>query len=304
MPDWIEAEHLAEQIYSELLGFATVRWNDHIYGLHSESHRQIDVSIRWTFNGIERLAIVPVKDWAKRPDVNDVGSFSAVVNDVRASQGIMVSRRGFSSTARTFARNRGIQLHSLHDAQSAQWRKALTIPLLWVEWSVGFDINMTARFEGGDQFNLNSLKSASGASIWEQFRDCWNAGSLARQNDVTNEFEPELPALVEANRSDGSREIRPVHRVSCRYKPVANYWLGQLKPEDCRGVVDYLQGDSFYVSHLPFTELPIARDDKWKKITDPGRVAVDTKGTIVTMEFAGVDNEPTTVDGVARWLGP
>lgn len=305
MPTWVDAEHLAQQIYSELLDFATVKWDDHIYGHHSEQNRQIDVSIRWTFNGVERLTIVQVKDWQKRPDVNDVGSFAAVVEDVKASQGIMVSRHGFSSTARTYARNRGIQLHSLHDAQSATWRKVLTIALVWVEWSVEIHVNMTARLEGLDQVNLYGLQSSeSGVGVWRQFHDDWNSGSLDRQDGVTSSFSPAMPAVVEVGRPDGTKAIRPVGRVRCNYKPHARYWLGQLQPKDCRGVVDYLQEDSFYVSHLPFSELPIARDENWKQVSDPERIAVDIRGTIVTMELLGLDQEPSELSMAAKYLGP
>lgn len=55
MKAWEQFEKLAEQIYSELSADATVKWNDHILGVDSEVMRQIDVSIRWTYDEQDRL---------------------------------------------------------------------------------------------------------------------------------------------------------------------------------------------------------------------------------------------------------
>lgn len=304
MSDWVIAEHLAEQIYSELLDFATVKWNDHIYGHISESPRQIDVSIRWKFNGTERLTIVQVKDWKKRPDVNDVGSFAAVVDDVRASQGIIVSRVGFSKRARTYARNRGIQLHSLHDAESIHWRKNLTVPILWTEWSVAFNVQIVGHFEELDVVDLRNLRGANNTSIWEQFRSDWNAQVLKREDGVESRFQPPAPLIIEVGRPDGSSEQRSLQKAVCTYKPDGRHWLGQFQPEYCRGVIDYLQEDAFFVTHLPFAELPVERDNRWKQVTNPGRIAVETIGSIVTMELLGLDELPTEIHGNAQYLGP
>jgi hypothetical protein len=50
--------------------------------------------------------------------VNAVGAFAAVVEDVDATRGVMVCRSGFSQSAKTFVRNKGIGLYNLHDAES------------------------------------------------------------------------------------------------------------------------------------------------------------------------------------------
>ena len=65
--------------------------------------------------------------------MNAIGEFVAVVEDVGASRGVMVCRSAFAKDAKTDARNKGIALYNLHDAESRDWRLELTIPLLWID---------------------------------------------------------------------------------------------------------------------------------------------------------------------------
>ena len=122
------------------------------------------------------------KDWASPADVNAVGAFAAVVEDVDATRGVMVCRSGFSQSAKTFARNKGIGLYNLHDAESRDWCLELTIPLLWVDlhpsgrveypiylnagsrfpWTTGSP--SSSRTRGGRGSTLSPASSGSGTS--------------------------------------------------------------------------------------------------------------------------------------------
>jgi hypothetical protein len=106
MTDWKGFERLAERIARDLAPDATVTWDDHLPGRISETSRQIDVSIWWSDGDGEHLTIVQAKDWGTPADVNAVGAFAAVVEDVEATRGIMVCRSGFTQTAKTYARNK------------------------------------------------------------------------------------------------------------------------------------------------------------------------------------------------------
>lgn len=123
MKPWKQFEKLAEQIYGELSPDATVKWNDHIQGVDSQTARQIDVSIRWTLEGQDRLVIVQVKNWNHKADVKAVGEFSSVIQDVRANGGILVCKSGFTNNALRYGRNIGIRLHNLHDAQKLEMKQ-------------------------------------------------------------------------------------------------------------------------------------------------------------------------------------
>ena len=96
------------------------------------------------------------KDWATPADVNAVGAFAAVVEDVEATRGVMVCRSGFSQSAKTFARNKGIGLYNLHDAESRDWCLEPTIPLLWVDRHPSGRFDCPIYLEAGESLPLDN----------------------------------------------------------------------------------------------------------------------------------------------------
>ncbi len=123
-------ELLAAAIYKQVSGSAIVKHDDKIIGRNSETERQIDVSIRATVGPHDILTIVECKHHGRKIDVNTVGAFLSVVEDVQASKGVLVSNSGFTKSARRLADSHCIDLCSLHDAQSMDWRIALKIPVV------------------------------------------------------------------------------------------------------------------------------------------------------------------------------
>ena len=107
MADWKGFERLAERIARDVAPHATVSWNGHIGGHLSEKKRQVDVSIRWSDTGHDYLTIVQAKDWRSPADINTVGEFAAVVEDVRATRGVLACRSGFSEGAKDLRAQQG-----------------------------------------------------------------------------------------------------------------------------------------------------------------------------------------------------
>ena len=66
------------------------------------------------------------------------------------------------------------------------------------------------------------------------------------------------------------------------YEVARRAWLGQFAPDECRGLVDYLDDNAFIASHLPVGQVPVERDERWVEIDDPDGVAINTRGTVVT----------------------
>ena len=52
-------------------------------------------------------------------------------------------------------------------------------------------------------------------------------------------------------------------------------------PSECRGIIDYLN-KSFTASHLPLSEIPIKRDERWIAVKSLSEVILNTRGTIVS----------------------
>lgn len=132
MSDWRSFERLAARIAAELTPYATVTWNDFLHGSRERDgppDRRLDPMV----------GLRPgIRDDRADQGLEQSGrlarhsGFAVIVEDVRATRGVMVCRSGFTQNAKTYARNKGISLYNLHDAESRNWRLDLTIPLLRV----------------------------------------------------------------------------------------------------------------------------------------------------------------------------
>lgn len=72
--------------------------------------RQIDVLVRSSVGPVDLLTIVECKDFDRRIDVTKVDALQSVLQDVNASKGVLVSRKGFSRTAIRKAKRIGMAL--------------------------------------------------------------------------------------------------------------------------------------------------------------------------------------------------
>ena len=75
---------------------------------------------------------------------------------------------------------------------------------------------------------------------------------------------------------------RPVKQFALVYTVEQATWLGQFRPDQCRGLIDYLDEYAFVVSYLPIGEIPVERDNSWKAIDDSKDVVLSVRGTVVT----------------------
>lgn len=122
MPKGKDYELFIEKLYRELEPNAEIIQNDHIFGVESNTNRQIDVSIRIKFLGKEFLTIVQAKDYSRPADVNKVGEFLSVMKDVRANKGILICSSGFSKKAIEYGKGNRVELLTLHGAQNINWQ--------------------------------------------------------------------------------------------------------------------------------------------------------------------------------------
>lgn len=295
MADWKGFERLAEQIARDVAPYATVTRNDYIYGHLSKKKRQIDVSIRWSDSGQDYLTIVQAKDWRRAADIKAIGEFASVVEDVSATRGVMVCSAGFSGTTKTYARNKGIGIYNLHDAESRDWRLDLTIPLLWIDLHPRVQVNCQNYFAAGESILLDNglpiLSTRPGENRinpLSTFERLWNAQAIPHTPGALHTFPPSAePVSVLFEDTDGNKQWRPT-QFEMIYEVDYRAWLGQFTPAECRGFVDYLYHDAFIVSHLPIGQIPVERDERWVEINDPNEVALNTRGTLVTTTSAEI----------------
>ena len=101
IPDWKEYEELVCDALRQENPELTIERNIHIVGNLSSQRRQIDIALKGKMAGHEILAIVDCKCYSRKIDVNDVGTFVTLLNDVGADIGILVTRLGYSQAAKT-----------------------------------------------------------------------------------------------------------------------------------------------------------------------------------------------------------
>ncbi|MDP2641284.1 MAG: restriction endonuclease [Candidatus Yanofskybacteria bacterium] len=127
-PKWKKFEALAAEIQKELSPQAKVEHDVKIKGEDSKVDRQIDISVRQNIGQYSLLIVIQCKDEKAPLDVNVVGEFASVVNDVRAQKGALVSSSGFTAAAVNLAKQKGIDLFRLVDVENKDWRTYASLP--------------------------------------------------------------------------------------------------------------------------------------------------------------------------------
>lgn len=307
-----EFEQLVAKIVGELEPTAVVTWDDHIVGKLSGRKRQIDVSIRR--KDPDFLGIIDAKDYKRPATIDRVDALSSVVREVEAQYGALVCSGGFSNSIHQYARNCGISLLNVHDAQSANWSLELKIPILWHELTPEVQMVGEFNFEPGDLLAMDEQHgpqvTTDGGNTtlqpFETFRSMWNQGTLPS-------VEPGSKRYVFSNQSveagvrdaSGARQLRPVTRYGFAYIVHSSTWLGKFQPEECRGLVDYLNDQAFTASYLPESALPMKRDKDWEQVEDVGKLAITATQTVVVGTAAVLlDGAITLTEGTMVQLEP
>jgi len=292
---WKQFEKLGEKIFRELSLKAEVKWNDFIFGHDTETERQIDISIRAKIEDHSVLEIIQLKNWTKKANINTVGEFVSVVKDVRATSGILICKGGFTVQAKKYAKNMGITLLNLHDAESKDWNQEIKIPVLWIEytlvfppitWKIRSKYDQTVNFGKRSKFTLSPDAGKTTIDIIPLFIEKWNNWKIDKTPNKKHKLLLPDNLSVRATLKNGIEKWQPLDGFEFLYEiKRKKSLLGYFEPKECRGIIDYNNDESFIASHLPsFNELPKIPEKGWQKIEDPDEVAVSIKSTFLTIE--------------------
>jgi ribosomal protein L18E len=151
-----EYELLVEKLYKDLEPNAIITHDDHIYDAQARIKRQIDVSIKYKFAGVNHLIIVEVKDYKHKADISVVDKFQQVIEDVNANKGILICSKGFSKTALTKAKNYGIECLTIYSALNKKWETILKIPVKKIvhQFSLKDDILLNIAHKAGKKVKM------------------------------------------------------------------------------------------------------------------------------------------------------
>ncbi len=140
--------------------------------------------------------------------------------------------------------------------------------------------------------------------VMAEFESDWNAGRLDRATGVEHSFSG-LPDELwyEVQGVAGTTYERC--EVSMTYKVKSDAWLGQFKPNESRGLIDYLDDWTFIPSFMNLSDLPVERDESWAKIDDPDQVALKVRGLVITKEATQfMPASRRAHGGVLTYVGP
>jgi hypothetical protein len=284
-PRWRRFEKLVARMICTLSPDGTeVVYDDSIRGHLSQADRQIDVSIRSKSGGRTELVIVQCRDHKSRLDVNAVGEFAAVIGDVEASRGVMISVHGWTDTAKTYARALNIELLRLVDAEQKIWaeyfgsepptfRQVLKLPTLvtYRHLELSFEFHSSRVLSGFRmpfETHLGELVYADGAA----------AGSPA---DIigrlwTEEVIPHQPGaglLVIELSEPVFFEIDPSRTPICRFlwaaSVVETHRFGWWQITKMEGLANDLDGT---ILSRGFTLAPLNPEDvenNWQRVASP-----------------------------------
>jgi hypothetical protein len=123
---------------------------------------QIDVYWQFEQIGLPYETIVQVKDWSRPVDQGDLFKFNCVICDLPGSpKGIFVTRTGYQSGAREYAKAHGIVLYELREV--APHSSVRITPLGWANYKV---IPMALR---GSKKNEDPVQARILGSLWTVF---------------------------------------------------------------------------------------------------------------------------------------
>jgi len=110
-------ELLTQAVYQTILrkqGYQNidVQHNVQLKGGSGATH-QVDVFWRFKQAGVEHTVLVECKNYSRKITLGTIRDFHSVIDDLGPCRGIMVTKTGYQSGVRTFARSKGIGLKLL-----------------------------------------------------------------------------------------------------------------------------------------------------------------------------------------------
>jgi hypothetical protein len=128
-PDWKIYEHLVYDALIQEYPDLAIEKNIHIVGHETKKRRQIDIAIKGKLAGHDVFAVIDCKHYSRNLDANDVGKFSALLKDVGADFGIIITQEGFSEAAENLAKMNRIKL----EVRALEELEYYIFPIDWCE---------------------------------------------------------------------------------------------------------------------------------------------------------------------------
>ena len=97
--NWKDYENEVYQYFPDMYPGSKITFDAKVVGRYSKTERQIDVLIEDDVAGIPIKIVVDAKYFSTHIDVKCVESFIAMLEDVKANQGLLITQKGYSKAA-------------------------------------------------------------------------------------------------------------------------------------------------------------------------------------------------------------
>jgi len=272
-PKWRRFENLVADLQRSLSPDAVVTQNERVRG-KTGALRELDITIRQRVAQFDILVVIDCKDYQAAVNVKNVEAFAGLLDDVGANKGAIVASNGFTSTAKTLARMKGVDLFRLVDTHTLEWCSYVTVPALVRD----LRLRWRAVFEGRiplHSLNLNQDTplfaedgSASG-NVREQVMNLWKYGGIPEE---PGEGSIRPAADERLFIKDGERLVRIGVRIDTHVW--YDWYLGEIALTTVRGFVNEFDGsfkaNQFETEWLHFADIK----KKWQKIDSPENLAI------------------------------
>lgn len=128
--NWKKYEQEILKYFQETFPETQISFDRKIVGRYSKVERQIDILLEGEIAGYEIRIIVDCKYFSKNIDVKQVESFSSMVEDVEAHQGILITQKGYSKAAinRAYYGSQKVELDIINFNELKKFQNVTAVP--------------------------------------------------------------------------------------------------------------------------------------------------------------------------------
>lgn len=286
---WQRFESLVANVQKTLSPKSKVNQNERVFGKHSQTWREVDITIRQDVGQFDLFIVIDCKDYSIPVDVKDVEEFIGLVEDVAANKGAIVSASGFTEAAKKRAESSGIDLYRLVDAEAHDWQTYVTIPVLCDFRRIkrfSFEFKTTGQFRMFPQdFKTMPLYNQKGELIdilLNLLSKRWNSKLIPIEPGEYKDIK--LTDEISYIKTEG--ELYQMD-VSAHVQVERNLYFGQLQLLEIKGFADQIKGGvittGFTTDVLDSREV----EGKWQKVDSLENWAVKA-----VLTFLATDHYP------------
>ena len=271
-------------IYQQLMPNAEIQLNQDVKGIVSKENYRVDILVKPKIAGHDLLLAIQLMPTDEPIKTSQLMPFKLMLEDIKASKGIVISNSGFEKDAIEFANKNMIDLCFLHDSESHDWKSDILIPVVWIEIQPYFSVSFPMLLTKGDEFykdirkwKVRDKKGGNQFPLLQLFVDKWNNKEIPHRT-----FEEKA---VQINSRDLELVMingknKPLIDLEISYRTNETCWLKYFKPDQYKAIENYVTGN------LQFSEIemgisPLQKDSSWRLIPDYENIIKNEKISII-----------------------